>query len=434
MKPGDFVGGRFELLAVAGTGGMGVVFRAADRDSGATVALKVLGGNTEDRRRFAREIEHLAAISHPRVVRFLTHGATPSGEPYLVMEWLEGESLQRRLETRGLSVAEAVAVIGQAAEALAEVHGRGLVHRDLKPSNLMFEQGDLSRLKLIDFGIARGVGDGKGATLTGTLVGTPGYMSPEQARGVREVDARADVFSLGCVLYECVTGWTPFAGKHSMALRTKILFAEPLPIGQLCAEVPADLAALIGRMLAKSPDDRPRDGGEVARALAALAPIAPGPRRRTVDDEPRTVALREAPLQDFVVLTGFPVIDGAPSAAALPATALPAITAAVAAIDPAIRVAPLDHAAIIIRVPGAAAPADQRAQAALAVRCAQACRAALPKLPIALAAVATSAVIERGARDAIDRAVDQLFKAMVRGKPVAWVDEVIRGLIGDVHL
>ncbi len=435
MNPGDVVGGRFELHEVAGTGGMGMVFRARDRETGETVALKVIGGRGEDRQRFAREITHLAAVSHPNIVRFITHGVTTGDEPYLVMEWVEGESLQHRLERTGLTLAEAIAVGTQIADALGEIHERHLVHRDLKPSNLMFHHGELAHLKLIDFGISRALGDGNGLTLTGMMVGTPGYMSPEQARGVRDVDARADVFSLGCVLYEGITGWTAFGGEHSMALRAKILFADPTPIRELCPDVPAALEALLDRMLAKAIEQRLQDGRQVAAALRALGPMPATRARPTVGDEVHTVALRGTPRgQDYLVLAGFPgQLDGTGDSEAIPTSAISSITDAISAIDRSVRVDRIEGGAAAIHVPGGSTDDTQRPRAEVAGRCAQACRRVLPSIPIAIISVPRVSVIARGQLDAIDRAVRALFKAVLRahGGPAVWVDDATRALIGN---
>jgi len=155
---------------------MGTVFRAFDRTTGHTVALKVLAHGNPDRPRFAREVKHLAAMSDPRIVRLIANGHVADDQPYLVMEWVDGESLQHLLDSRGLTVAESVMVGEQIAGALGVLHAHGLVHRDVKPSNLMFEARDISRVKVIDFGIARSIAEGMGLTMTGMILGTPGYM------------------------------------------------------------------------------------------------------------------------------------------------------------------------------------------------------------------------------------------------------------------
>src|SRR5262249_5842215 len=193
MRPGDVVVDRFEIEHEAGAGGMGTVFRATDRRAGEKVALKVLRYEDEDMRaRFEREATFLAALEHPRIVRYIDHGIAEDGL-YLAMEWLDGEDLARRLQRGPLSVVESVALAGSIADALAAAHTRGIVHRDVKPSNVFLVNGDLGAVKLLDFGIARAaVTATRLRTSTGIALGTPGYMAPEQARGERTIDARAD--------------------------------------------------------------------------------------------------------------------------------------------------------------------------------------------------------------------------------------------------
>ena len=204
MRKGDLVAGRYELLEFAGQGGMGTVYRAVDRVSGGSAAIKVLHTTTDEAiARFALEARVLSELSHPGIVRYLEHGTTPRGEAYLAMEWLEGEDLSRRLAREPPSPSEALALIGRAAETLAVAHARGVVHRDLKPSNLFLVGRDLAHVKVLDFGVARLTREQASLTVAGEVVGTPGYMAPEQARGERSVDGRADVFALGCVLFEC---------------------------------------------------------------------------------------------------------------------------------------------------------------------------------------------------------------------------------------
>src|SRR5882672_7422558 len=153
------------------------------------------------------------------------YGVTPAGAPYLVMEWLDGEDLRRRLQRELPSIGESVALAARVAEALGAAHARGIVHRDLKPSNLFLLDRRIDQIKVLDFGIARQEGLTQ-LTRTGTLIGTPGYMAPEQARSHEAVDARADVFALGCVLFECLTGSRPFEGDTAIAILGKLLFEE----------------------------------------------------------------------------------------------------------------------------------------------------------------------------------------------------------------
>jgi predicted Ser/Thr protein kinase len=270
MQPRDVIAGRFEIERLAGSGGMGSVYRALDRSTGGPVAVKVLHGQTPDHiERFAREAQLLAELRDPGIVGFVASGATPTGEAYLVMQWLEGEGLSERLARSPLSVAETVALGRRVAGALHAAHARGVVHRDLKPSNLFLPGGDLARVLILDFGIARILEDGRTLTRTGTTLGSPGYMSPEQARGVR-VEASADVFSLGCVLFRCLAGQPPFTGDALSAMIKAISDPAPL-VASFRGDVPPALEALIQRMLAKQPAARPRDAAAVAVELGAIA-------------------------------------------------------------------------------------------------------------------------------------------------------------------
>ncbi|HEY2748556.1 MAG TPA: protein kinase, partial [Polyangia bacterium] len=272
MRSGELVAERFEIAAEAGSGGMSIVYRARDRHTGALVALKVLQGAEPMAARFARESRVLAELSHPGIVRYVAHGATASGQRYLAMEWLDGEDLAERLLHGGLTARESITLCTRVAEGLGFAHARGIVHRDVKPSNLFLPERQVERVKILDFGIARQQqpSDSFDMTMTGTRLGTPAYMSPEQARGLGELDARVDVFALGCVLYECLSGTKAFSGEDAMALTAKILLEEPPKLRELGCDVPAELEALVAEMLAKEPAARPADGNEVARRLAAL--------------------------------------------------------------------------------------------------------------------------------------------------------------------
>ncbi|MFT3772957.1 MAG: protein kinase [Minicystis sp.] len=282
MRPLDVVSDRFEIERLAGVGGMGEVYRARDRLTGSPVALKVLrvqitGSESaaDDMARFLREPRILAEIRHPAIVRYVAHGETGTGEPYLAMEWLEGESLSTRLARSRLGIAESVELVRRVAEALAFAHARGVVHRDLKPGNLWLEGGRIEGVKVLDFGLARLEGATHTVTQIGMAVGTLGYMAPEQAMGERGVDPRADVFSLGCVLFTCLTGKPPFWSDRAGAVLMKILRDEPPQSRELRPEIPPALDDLLARMLQKNARARPQDGAAVAAAIAALGPMAP---------------------------------------------------------------------------------------------------------------------------------------------------------------
>ncbi|MDI1434634.1 serine/threonine-protein kinase [Polyangium sorediatum] len=273
MRTGDVVDGRFAILERAGVGGMGSVYRALDRQTTKLVAIKVLHApDMTSQARFLKEAKALAGLEHPHVVRYVTHGISSDSEPYLVMEWLEGESLDRRLTREPLRLEDSLDLARRIAVALGSAHTRGIVHRDVKPSNVFLVDGAIDKVRLLDFGIARLDDASSGLTRTGNVLGTPGYMAPEQARGdKRYVDARADVFSLGCLLYECLSGQPPFHGPHPMAIITKLLAEDAPRLRSSRHDVPEALDALVARMLAKEPGARPADGAAVAAALDALS-------------------------------------------------------------------------------------------------------------------------------------------------------------------
>lgn len=283
MGPGAVVGD-LVIESAAGTGGMGSVFRARRASDGGVVALKVLHSTAPaDVERFVREAEVLESLRHPAIVRHVAHGRAPSGEPFLAMEWIEGESLAARLG-RGVIGAEATLdLLRRVTEGLAAAHTDGVVHRDVKPNNVMLEQADLGRPKLVDFGIARTDAAGEALTKTGVVLGTPGYMSPEQAMGARDIDARSDVFAIGCLLYRCVAGRPPFVGEHAVAVLSKTVFEQPPRLRDLAPHVPPAVDALAAALLAKDRARRPSDAravlallDDVARALAD----GDGPRSR----------------------------------------------------------------------------------------------------------------------------------------------------------
>ncbi|MGZ3452162.1 MAG: serine/threonine-protein kinase [Polyangiales bacterium] len=264
---------RFEIREQVGRGGMSTVYRAIDRESGSEVALKLLGDRyTHESERFAREAMAIAGLRHPNVVKYVAHGKTRDGTHYLAMEWLEGEDLSDRLKRGPLSLSESVALAARVSSALAAAHARGMVHRDVKPSNLFLPGKRADRVKILDFGIAR-FGDRDGLTAPGVVFGTLGYMAPEQARGERIIDGRADVFALGCVLYECVTGEPVFIGAQPTAVLAKVVFEDVPRLSKVRSGVPDPLDRLVARMLAKVPASRPGDARELSQELEALSRV-----------------------------------------------------------------------------------------------------------------------------------------------------------------
>jgi serine/threonine protein kinase len=260
--------GTYEVHEVIGQGGMGVVLKAFEPALHRLVAIKVLSpalaGSATARRRFTREAQAAAAVCHEHVVAVHAVGEM-DGLPYLVMQYVAGESLQQRLDRAGpLDVAEAVRIGVQTARGLAAAHAQGLIHRDVKPANILLEDG-VSRVKITDFGLARSA-DGVPLTRAGVVAGTPEYMAPEQARG-EQVDHRADLFSLGSVLYAMCSGHPPFRAPSAAAVLRAVGEQTPVPLRSLNPDVPAWLEALVARLLAKDPAERFQSAAEVAALL-----------------------------------------------------------------------------------------------------------------------------------------------------------------------
>ncbi|MDI1446420.1 serine/threonine-protein kinase [Polyangium sp. 6x1] len=302
MQPGDVVGGRFVLERIAGTGGMGSVFRGHDHVTRQPVAIKVLAQHdAEAIRRFDHEAKILAELGHPHIVRYVAHGAAPSGAPWLVMEWLEGRSLASRLVEGHLTQAEAVGLGIRIASALAAAHARGIVHRDVKPSNVFLVGGVPETAKVLDFGLAQAASGGARLTRTGSVLGTPGYMAPEQAQGSRgRVNARADVFSLGALLFECLTGKPAFEGEGVMAILARLLLEDAPRVRTIRPDVPRALDTLVARMLSRVAEARPMDGAEVLRALEGIDTVE-GERISVVPALPEGISDRERRLVYAIV-------------------------------------------------------------------------------------------------------------------------------------
>jgi hypothetical protein len=269
--------GIYRVLRVLGAGGMGIVVQAEDSQLQRRVALKVmrpsLAGVPTARERFLREARAVAALEHEHVVTVYQVGEE-HGVPFLAMKLLKGETLQERLNREGrLGLAETLRIARQTAEGLEGAHRRGLVHRDVKPSNLWLE-APTGRVIILDFGLAHTLHNNPQLTGSGMVLGTPAYMAPEQAAG-RPVDARSDLFSLGCVLYRLCTGKPAFEGPDTLAVLMALATQTPTPAHACAADVPPALSGLISALLAKDPKDRPASAGEVSRRLAAVEAGSP---------------------------------------------------------------------------------------------------------------------------------------------------------------
>ncbi len=434
LVEGDVIAGRFEILRVAGRGGMATVFRARDRRTREDVALKILHAtileaDAHPRRasladpsqawraeprpaggviaRFQREAEVLASLNEPSIVRYVAHGTTDRREPFLAMQWLEGEDLASRLERGTLAPEEAVAIIARAATALAALHARRVVHRDVKPANLFLPAADPRAAVLLDLGIAHVPKRDARLTTVGMIMGTPEYMSPEQARGDLEVTARSDVFSLGAVLFECVAGRPPFAASHLVAVLAKIVFEEAPRLGAVADRVHPALDGLVSRMLEKDPLGRPADGGAVLRELQAVRELAPPRSSRRSAPRARAIGSSEQRIISVIAVT-----DRAARALVTSDTLLAESFETPPSVELSRRMhllgGKLERLANGAYVVTVASPASAIEQAARAATCALALRAALRDPHIALA-TGRGVLGERlPVGDAIDRAVAML--------------------------
>ncbi|HTR53872.1 MAG TPA: serine/threonine-protein kinase [Kofleriaceae bacterium] len=272
--------GAYRVLQQIGDGGMGSVWLAEHSMLGRRAAVKVLhpefSANAAIVTRFFNEARAATAISDPGIVQIFDFGHHTDGSAYIVMELLEGEPLDKRLARRGpLAVEDALRLMRQVATSLAAAHARGIVHRDLKPENIFVvrdqEVAGGERAKILDFGIAKLVGDTTVKTQTSAVMGTPTYMAPEQCRGAGQVDQRADVYALGCVLHALVTGFPPFYAEGAGEVIAMHLREPPKPPSARRAGIPRDVDELVLRCLAKDPAQRFASAGELAAALGGLA-------------------------------------------------------------------------------------------------------------------------------------------------------------------
>jgi eukaryotic-like serine/threonine-protein kinase len=281
--------GNYQAVSLIGEGGMGEVYLAEHPSIGRQVAIKVLrselGHDANALARFVNEARAANSIRHPNIIEILDSGVTENGISYLVMELLQGESLTSRIRRRGrLSSQEAVILANQTASALGAAHAKGIVHRDLKPDNLFVvpepTNPGLEHIKVLDFGIAKlqtNVNPQHVKTRTGSLMGTPVYMSPEQCLGTKEVDWRSDIYSLGAIMYEMLTGQPPFVSEGFGALLNMHLNQAPLPPRQIEPSVSPGLDDAVLKMLAKKPEDRFQSMAEVQSCLAAAVGMTPAP-------------------------------------------------------------------------------------------------------------------------------------------------------------
>jgi tetratricopeptide (TPR) repeat protein len=433
MVPGQLVAGRFVIGELAGSGGMGMVYRALDRPSGSTVALKVLRrGSAHEPERFQRESRVLAELHHPGIVRYMGHGSTEEGDLYLAMEWLSGEDLQVRLARAPISAKDTMTLLARVADALAAAHAKEVVHRDIKPSNIFLEAGHIDRIKLLDFGIARVNRETQTVTSAETTLGTPEYMSPEQARGLHTLDARSDVFSLGCVAFECLTGKPAFSGSHLMALLARVLLEDAPRVREFCPEIPPGIDDLVARMLSRDPMKRPASGKELGAEIAALEASAGA----SLDalSVPRMLTRAERKLLSVILAKGA-LLDVAPEsgvAATVSASeGFPTYEAYRSIVQAAGgSIERLADGSLIATLCMSGAATDQ---ARTAARCALAMRRVAPDIPITLATGPGDLSARGPGGEVLERAA-RLIRSALRGLPATplrgvRIDDMTAGLL-----
>ncbi len=274
LEPGTTFAGKYLIDGVLGKGGMGAVYSATNQSIGRRVAIKVLVADLADREdvkeRFALEAKAAGLINHPGIVDVLDMGETSDGEPFIVMEYLEGATLKAVFKKRGVfAPAEAAGIIAPLLDALAAAHSANVIHRDIKPANIFLCTKPQRLVKLLDFGISR-FGQSTGLTHSGTAVGTPKYMAPEQVLGEKTLGPGADIYSVGAVLYELLGGRAPYDADSDIATLAKLLKEVHDPLATVRPELPAKLCAFVDALLVKEPERRAKDALKVKESLLAI--------------------------------------------------------------------------------------------------------------------------------------------------------------------
>ena len=286
---GKTVGGKYTIQSVIGQGGMAVVYQAFDNLIERPVVIKVmqawLANDERANERFKRECQLTAQLHHPNIIRVYDGGLLNNNEPYLVMEYVAGESLRRALDRHGpVHLKTAAAIVIQICRGLGEAHAAGIIHRDLKPDNVLVEavKGATQHIKILDFGIAYLGAGAHRLTQTGKLIGTPAYIAPEQLKD-RKIDGRADLYAVGVMLFELLTGKVPFEGETAESILTKQLFEQPPPLSSEREDITtgSPIELVVAKALAKEPDERFQTAKEFEEAIEA-AIKEPARKRKTM--------------------------------------------------------------------------------------------------------------------------------------------------------
>ncbi len=340
QSPSALVAGKYRLTSLLGRGGMGSVWAGVHPTLGTRVAVKFIDAehveSAEARHRFENEARAAAALRSKHVVEVYDHGVMEDGRPFIVMEFLDGEPLDRRLERVGrLTAKDTARIVGMVCRALSKAHAAGIVHRDLKPENVFLvwdDEDGADVAKVVDFGIAKftdSSGASSSATRTGSVLGTPYYMSPEQARGLRTVDYRSDLWSVGIIAFRCMTGRLPFEGEAVGDVLVKLCTA-PIPApSSLVSDLPPGFDAWLARALGREPESRFQSASELGRSLATVCGLTT-PLTPNSGEQPVLASLGTQPLLDgrqqspFAATTPSPALTPGPAQTGAPITQTPA--------------------------------------------------------------------------------------------------------------
>ncbi|MFQ5674896.1 MAG: protein kinase, partial [bacterium] len=303
----------FKIVDYLGGGGMGVVYKAEDTNLKRTVALKFLPveltRTSDAKARFRKEAQAASALDHPRIGTIYEINETEDGHMYIAMAYYEGETLKQKMSARPMSVDKAIELVLQIANGLATAHEKGIIHRDIKPANIIITTEGF--VKIVDFGLAK-LDDSTRLTKSGTAMGTPAYMSPEQAKG-KQVDHKSDIWALGVIFYELLTGKLPFWGDNDMSMLYNIVNEPPQPVSKLNSKIPAQVEKVIDKVLSKDPQIRYDSVDEFIRDVKALHPQPSSEAQTVVLKQEPALASQEKPdvdqVKTMVIPEKVPVAD-----------------------------------------------------------------------------------------------------------------------------
>lgn len=429
LTSGTRIADRFIMEHPVAEGGMGLIYRAHDAHTGQTVALKVLRRDSEQRYAQAqREAEILSRLQSRNIVRYVAHGQLPGGDLFVVTEWLDGEDLGQALLRQPLTLDAALRILLQVADALTEVHAHGLLHGDIKPSNIFLTAGPEARVVLLDFGIARpfSSADSSSDRSGQPIVGTVNYLAPELARGEQSVGAQADLFALGCVLHECLTGAPPFSAGSSSGVLARILFEDPPVLPGVEGAISQPVQQLLFALLAKRQEERPASASQLRKHLEQLAQTAGTPASpRSAQPPLNTLTVGEQRLATLIVARdqAEPRKYRASAEGAVPE--LSALQALFAAFAARIEVLADDTVVVLLSQLSSNEATDQAEQA---VRGALLLMSAWPTAQVVVTTGRERVVPRLHMGEAVDRAIQMLSEAEGPGRTPVGIN---RGVLLD---